>query len=623
MASKITKINEFAYLTSNRSLTVLTVTALVLLLGSMLAGHVPKNIVPVPEQPTAPNASQTDGTIQSRDELPSSQPYRTSRGKPAAKANPPSSAIAASIPQPAGSRHPTEKYVTINNKQYPLRTYEPMLTPDDPSATQWWTTNAKLTQAWDTTPPAGDQATVLAVIDTGFALKHEEFVNRWYTNPGESGPAGNEQPSQLNCTDRGLPFNTSCNLIDEDADGIVDNETGGAIYQNPSRLNCTDQGLALSRSCNRIDDDQNGYVDDVSGWDFANNDNSPQAGELNPYGSGTRHGTQVAGVAAATGNNTKGIAGVDWQTKILPIQALDDDSYGDTLGVGRAILYAAAQGADVISLSLGSDLPDEYVREAIRTATAAGSVVVAAAGNSGCDCMVYPANYPEVVAVGALDTGNQPAGFSSYGANLDILAPGTQMLTTSWLAANQTGAYTSGVNGTSFATPLVSGLLTRLLRQQPSAKPLQLIAALTENTSRLTLPAGTIRSNTLGFGSVDAAKATSRMTTSRSPAQRYSLSPVSTGAYLSPQSPAEAAGNYMIQLCEEDGYGATPLYELTKPGTRLFTVSPTEAWLAGRDGYQTSYFAGICLSQPHDRPQVVRAINMYKEFRNLDDHYPQ
>ncbi|MGH8463015.1 MAG: S8 family serine peptidase, partial [Pseudomonas sp.] len=243
------------------------------------------------------------------------------------------------------------KYLEVDGVEYPLRTYELLLTPNDPLPNTSMVTNARLSQAWDT--PAGDHQTVLAVIDTGFALAHEEFSGRWYVSPGESGSASSESTSSLNCTARGLPLSASCNLIDEDADGVVDNEDGGAFYQNPSRLNCTDQAKPLDKSCNRLDDDGNGYVDDTTGWDFANYDNLPQAGELNPAGVGTTHGTRVAAIAAATGNNAKGIAGVDWRTKILPIQALDDDSYGDTLGVGRAIRYAAAQGADVISLSLG------------------------------------------------------------------------------------------------------------------------------------------------------------------------------------------------------------------------------------------------------------------------------
>ncbi len=199
------------------------------------------------------------------------------------------------------------------------------------------------------------------MIDAGFALKHQEFANRWYTNSGESGPTNVENPSKLNCTDRGLPVSQSCNLIDDNHDGIVDNETGSTSLQNPSQLNCTDQGLPIDKSCNLVDDDNNGFIDDVRGWDFANNDRSVQAGQTSPNGSGTHHGTYTTGVAAATGNNGVGIAGVDWGTTILPIQALDDSGSGSTISVANAIDYAVARHANVISMSLGSSADDPLV----------------------------------------------------------------------------------------------------------------------------------------------------------------------------------------------------------------------------------------------------------------------
>lgn len=507
-----------------------------------------------------------------------------------------------------------EKYVVIDNIVYPLRVYKTMLTPNDPSVSQWWVDNARLKETWDT--PVGSNPTLLAVIDTGFGLGHEEFADRWYTNSGESGTATAENPSTLNCTDRSLAISASCNLIDDDGDGTVDNETGSAIYENPSRLNCTAQSKPLTKDCNRIDDDGNGYVDDVRGWDFINFDNSVQAGELNPSGSGTTHGTSVAGVAAATGNNAKGIAGVDWNTKILPIQALDDDSYGDTRSVGRSILYAAAQGADVISISLGSDLPDDYVQQAVQTAIAAGSVVVAASGNDGCDCMVYPARYPEVVAVGALHSTNLPASFNSWGTNLDILAPGTGITTTTWTSTNQTSAYVSGVNGTSFATPLVSGILTRILSHQPTATPLQLIAALTENTNRMSLSSTTPHSTTLGHGKVDGLKVTQRMTTAKSPVQLYAFGPISKGDFHR-LTASEIINGQVVQGCETGTVGTTMMYDLTKTASRFFSISKSEVNKAQKAGYSAATFAYACMQQPHDTASAIRTIDLFNEFRNI------
>lgn len=562
----------------------------------------------VPDQPDHNHGQASSGNSNS------------SRNPTAASSTPSPAATASSSAEsaPAGRMLAPDKpqYAVLDNKQYPVRTYEPLLMPNDPNANQIWVNDAKLPQAWDIA--AGSTETVLAIIDSGFALQHEEFSGRWYANQGETGPTTNQGPSLLNCSDRGLALSASCNLIDDNQDGILDNESGAATRQNPSRLNCSDQGIALDKACNRLDDDANGFVDDVNGWDFANNDPSAQAGQTNPSGSGTTHGSRVAGIAAATGNNSVGIAGVNWQTKILPLQALDDDGYGNTLGVGQAILYAAARGADVISLSLGSDLPDDYVRQAVRVAIASGSVVVAASGNDGCACMVYPANYPEVLAVGASNNG-QPAGFSSYGANLDILAPGVGMLSTSWTAANPTNAYASNIAGTSYATPLVSGLLARLLSQQPTAKPLQLIAALTENSGRsgLTALASANRSDTTGYGIADAATASGRMAVADTPAIAYRFTPASTGSSFNAQSPAEPDGTFQAQACSDPLRGGTPLQELQRGSHTIYSLSQAEAWQAQLAGYTTRRFAEVCLTQPHDTPAVVRNLNIFKEFRNI------
>lgn len=548
--------------------------------------------------------SQPGGRVVANDEPSNSQAFQHTADLPTPQT------FASNKPVPAKP----VKMVIINNKEYPLRTYRPALAPNDPQATGWWVGNAKLNQSWDI--PASSQTT-LAVIDTGFALQHEEFSGRWHTNNGEAGIALSEDPSALNCGDRSLPLSASCNLIDDNRDGIVDNEIGPATYQNPSRLNCTDQTKPLTKDCNRIDDDGNGYIDDIRGWDFINYDNSVQAGELNPAGTGTQHGTMVAGIAAATGNNGRGLAGVDWYTKILPIQALDDDSYGDTLSVGRAIFYAADQGADVINLSLGSDLSDDYVEEAVQYAIARGSVVVAASGNDGCNCIIYPANYPEVIAVGAIDSSNNPAWFTSWGSNLDIVAPGVNMNSATWTSGNSVSAYISGINGTSFASPMVAGTITRLLSQQTAAKPLQLIAALTENTNRLSLPVNIPYSATLGSGSLDSFKSIARMTTPQNDSLLYLFNPISTGNQLNPSQPAEILGTYTAHSCSSGKTGSSPLYELKKSGSHFFTISGSEASQAARNGYIKTIFAHVCLQQPHDTLDNYRSLNLFSEFRNI------
>ncbi|MDB5185628.1 MAG: hypothetical protein JWL85_151, partial [Candidatus Saccharibacteria bacterium] len=172
----------------------------------------------------------------------------------------------------------------------------------------------------------------------------------------------------------------------------------------------------------------------------------------------------------------------------------------------------------------------------------------------------------------------------------------------------------SGINGTSFATPFVGGMLTRLLSQQPDATPLQLIAAITENTNRLSLPATTPQSSTLGHGTVDSLKATLRMSTPLSMSQRYDFLPVSLGNYLLP---SETPGTYAVHACQEGTVGSSPVYELTKANDRFFTVSRAELHKAITSGYAASLLAYACLEQPHDTPTVMRNINIFNEFRNI------
>ena len=506
-----------------------------------------------------------------------------------------------------------EDYVVDESgKHYPLRSYKTLALPNDPSAAQWWVSNTGIDSLWDM--GAGSYTPTIAVIDTGFALKHQEFNSRLYTNSGESGATSSENPSLLNCTDQSLTLDESCNVIDDDFDGIIDNESGSTTYQNSSLINCTDQGVTLDKSCNLVDDDGNGLIDDAHGFDFVNFDRSSQAGETNPSGAGTTHGTAVMGIAAATGNNGVGIAGANWNGKLLPLQALDDDEYGNTISVGRAIRYAADQGADVISISLGTSLPDDFVRNAVAYAISKGSIVVAAAGNDGCDCMLYPAQYNEVLAVGASDQNDEPTWFSSYGTALDVLAPGISMTSAYWTASNGTSSYASGLAGTSFATPLVSGMLATLKSQQPTASTQQLTALLTEQTNRIALGANQNHSSTLGYGRVDASLLASRLSTPKNPALRYMFGPLSYGNKLGSY---EVTGSTKVYQCEGNRPGTTTIYRLNKGVQTLYTTSLVEQYKAVEDGYSSNVLgSNFCTNLPADQPQQIRMISIAGEFEN-------
>lgn len=501
------------------------------------------------------------------------------------------------------------KTIQSNGKEYPLRQYQPLLVPNDPKATQWWTTSTELPNAWDI--QAGGTPTTVAVIDTGFSLNHEELNGRWFKNTGEEGTASLQGSSQLNCSDRQLSLDASCNMIDDNYDTVVDNETGFADRENPSLRNCSDRGLPLNKACNLMDDDSNGYIDDVSGWDFANFDPSVQAGQTNPTGPGTTHGTMVSGVLAATGNNGVGIAGVNWSTRVLPIQALDDDSYGDTLTVARSVRYAADMKSDVISLSLGTYGEDPYLREAIMYAIEKGSIVVAASGNDGCDCVVYPARYPEVIAVGAISQNGERSSFSNYGTSLDIVAPGDTMLTSTWSNQSPTNAYTT-VAGTSFATPYISGLLSLALSHQPQATDNEVVAALLSSADHRGLSTASPHSPLIGYGYANAGRAMQRVSRPLSSAVEWRFSPVTSH---------DSLGSLRVRQCRVDEHPIMPVFEIrsSAPSAQkagaLYTISNLQAAQARLAGLGVSTLTHACVSLPTDTAQTIRQINLPTEIR--------
>ena len=206
---------------------------------------------------------------------------------------------------------------------------------------------------------------------------------------------------------------------------------------------------------NGIDDDNNGFVDDVYGWDFYNDDNNPS----DDHG----HGTHCSGTIAAVGNNSVGIVGVNWETKIMALKFLGADGSGSTWDAIDAIAYVTMikeSGIPVIAMSNswggGGDL--QALEDAISAANNAGILFVAAAGNSYINNDIsphYPSSYdvPNVIAVAATDHNDNLASFSNYGAtSVDLAAPGVSILSTT-----PNNGYSS-FSGTSMATPHVAGV---------------------------------------------------------------------------------------------------------------------------------------------------------------------
>ncbi|MCR4812232.1 MAG: S8 family serine peptidase [Bacteroidales bacterium] len=228
-----------------------------------------------------------------------------------------------------------------------------------------------------------------------------------------------------------------------------------------------------SNGATRQDDDGNGFIDDIHGWDFVN-----QTAEMHDFNS---HGTHCAGIAAAVGGNNIGIIGADPDALIMPVAVMQSDGTGDVATIVRGINYAAQNGADIISMSIGtyaySVAMEQALAQAYQTAVLVGAAGNDALGMTYCCPLcadMYPGAFTFVFGVQATDQTNALAGFSNYDCtgpsfsvhneeqlyNYELSAPGVGIMSTV-----PNGGYRS-YNGTSMATPLVAGGIASLLERR-------------------------------------------------------------------------------------------------------------------------------------------------------------
>lgn len=204
----------------------------------------------------------------------------------------------------------------------------------------------------------------------------------------------------------------------------------------------------------------------IAGRDFVKGTNDP----IDENG----HGTHVAGIIGAAGDNKIGVAGVNWKVRIMPLRFLDKDGKGKTSDGVSAILYAADHGARVMNCSWGGSSYSSALKDAIDYAYGKGTLMVAAAGNDSSDTdskPQYPSaiDSPGVVSVAATKSGSKLASFSNYGrTTVHVGAPGSGIFST-YLA----GDYRS-LSGTSMAAPMVSGVAGLILAQAPNLSTLEL-----------------------------------------------------------------------------------------------------------------------------------------------------
>jgi subtilisin family serine protease len=249
-------------------------------------------------------------------------------------------------------------------------------------------------EAWDT--ETGNSSLVIAVLDTGVDLDHEDLAGNLWMNNGED---------------------------------WVDGSPGN----------------------NGVDDDGNGRIDDYYGWDFANSDNHPDDDS-------DGHGTHVAGIIAAGGNNGVGVTGVAWSASIMPLKMMSGDRGGLVSDEIAAVDYAIEKGAQIINASFGGSTFSQLEYDAIKRARDGGVLFVAGAGNSGTDndaTPVYPASHDlsNIISVAASDQSDHLGGNSNFGvASVDVAAPGVHVYSTTM------GNGYEYRTGTSMAAAHVSGL---------------------------------------------------------------------------------------------------------------------------------------------------------------------
>lgn len=363
-------------------------------------------------------------------------------------------------------------------------------TPNDPYyPEQWGLLKIGIEGYWDA--EMGSSGVVVAILDTGIDLDHPDLVNRLWVNPGE----------------------------------IPDNG---------------------------IDDDGNGYVDDVYGYDFAGDGLFPLPGaeDSNPD-DGNGHGTHVAGRVGAETDNLTGVAGIA-QIQLMAVKVMSSLGIGYSSDIIEGVIYAVDNGAKVINASLGGTSPSLAEYLAYEYAYQNNVFIAAASGNNGhqSNSIEYPAGYFFAMGVGATDQNDMIAYFSTHGPQVEVSAPGVEILSTT-----KGGGYGYKFwSGTSMACPHVTGLAALLYSRYPGLANWQ---------ARLMIREGVIDRGVVGwdefygFGRVDAP--TLLIFSPPSSNQIYLLSPLENSQLSNSflltfaWSPVEGASSYRLTILTPGG----------------------------------------------------------------------
>ncbi len=257
---------------------------------------------------------------------------------------------------------------------------------------------------------------------------------------------------------------------------------------------------------NGVDDDDNGYIDDRNGYNFVKGTNKVM--------DDNDHGSAVSSIIAANSNNKVGIAGVAWKATIMPVKVASASGSASLFDIAQGIYYAVDNGAKVINMSLGSTIDKDYMREAVQYASDRGVLMVAAAGNASSFSssvlkLYYPANYTQVMAVGATGTDDKIAtlsnsGFLSHHSDqLDLMAPGVDIVTANADATNEGYTY---FDGTSMAAPQVVGAAVLLWSKDQNLTDREVRQILNESADKVSAMSGSF-DDKYGNGRLNVAKA--------------------------------------------------------------------------------------------------------------------
>ena len=253
---------------------------------------------------------------------------------------------------------------------------------------------------------------------------------------------------------------------------------------------------------NGLDDDHNGYVDDVNGWNFVENNNDVRTSVFDKTDDpeAVDHGTLVAGLIGAIGDNDRDGVGVNWQVQIMPLRAVDSNGSGSLLDVARAVDYAVDNGADVISMSFVGNDPEDVLKKSLKRAYNRGVVIVAAAGNNNAVSdgnldvdPEYPVCFDSgdaenwILGVSSVGLNDQLSDFADYGGCVDIVAPGEGIMSTERYAPayNYKEEFGGKWYGTSFAAPMVAGAAALLKSVRPDWGAKEIIADLLTSTDNI------------------------------------------------------------------------------------------------------------------------------------------